>query len=46
MRTLTYDFKREVLGGDYDAAHPVRNWLLYKLSGRDCDRIALAAQLA
>lgn len=40
------DFKRVVLGERYDDGEPVRNWLLYKLSGQDCDKIALAEELA
>lgn len=40
-----YDYKQEVLGDHYRESDPLRNWLLYKLSGRDCDRIALADEL-
>lgn len=35
-----------MLGAQYSPQHPVRNWLLYKLIGRDCDAIALADELA
>ena len=41
-----YDYKQEVLGEQYSKSDPVRNWLLYKLSGQDCDKIALADELA
>lgn len=45
-----YDYKRTVLGDEYDAAEPVRNWLRYRLiakqKGVDCDRIAMARELA
>ncbi|MFV0433027.1 MAG: hypothetical protein ACK5LO_03460 [Leucobacter sp.] len=40
-----YDYKREVLRERYDESQPVRNWLLYKLSGQDCDKIALSEEL-
>lgn len=42
---MIYDYKREVLGDQYSPQHPVRNWLLYKLTGQDCDAIALSDEL-
>ncbi|WP_454131742.1 DUF6994 family protein [Microbacterium lacticum] len=50
MNSMQHDYKRDILGSDYDTAHPVRNWLRYRLitkkSRRDCDRIALRSELA
>ena len=47
---VNHDFKRDILGDDYDPARPVRNWLQYRLvakrTGQDCDSIALAEELA
>lgn len=42
---MLYDYKRDVLGGQYRDDHPVRNWLMYRLKGKDCDKIALADEL-
>ncbi len=45
-----HDYKRNILGDAYDPARPVANWLKYRLvakrTGQDCDRIALADELA
>ena len=45
---MPLDFKALEMGTDYDPAHPVKNWLRWKLSTgyTDCDQIALADELA
>ena len=40
-----YDFKQEILGDVYDPNEPVLSFLRFKAVGRECDTIALAAEL-